>query len=204
MSLQISASGAAAQQSLGLPSSALWGAVQRLANGLLPAEHVSSRTSTSPDQADVNDVAAVLQRMHTLAIQAASEALSPVDRASAQAEFERLMSELDRIRQAGGGQSVGENAQVAELEVELDRGAAFVLGDAGSAQVMAATLDGAVQRLAVTQNNLAAVFGWSSIDRADAAGEAARSAQEQILNQAAESVLAQANLSSAPLLRLLK
>ena len=182
----------------------------------------------------LNEVSDILGRMRELSMQAANGTLNDSDRATLDAEFQQLSSEIDRIADTTTFNGVelldGSNTSIS-IQVGIDGGTADVISVSGadatastlgvsggsisttaSAASMLATLDtasdsvnsargtlGAQQnRLDSTLRSLANVrentsAAESRIRDVDVACETADLTRNSILQQAATSVLAQAN-----------
>lgn len=185
-----------------------------------------------------------LQRMRTLAVQAANGSNSQADRSALNAEFQELTTELTRIsdQTAFAGENllngtytgkdfqIGANAgQTIRISIAQDFNGTSILGAATthiSAATAASTAMGRIDTALATVNSVRADLGakqnrFSSIIRSndntaqnlsasrsriedtDYAAESAALAKSSVLQQAASSMLAQANQQSQIALSLL-
>lgn len=193
----------------------------------------------------LNEVNSILVRMRELAIQAANDTLGPEDKDTVNAEFQQVISEIDRIAQAtefsgfslldGNNSTVslhigpGTTAGVDTLDVTLDSVRATDLaltgldiGSTGNTTTAIDAIDEAINsvsqlrgRFGSTENRLQSTISQlrigaeklsaaeSRIRDVDIAKETADLTKNSILQQAAISVLSQANVQPQAALSLL-
>ena len=192
----------------------------------------------------LNESTNILQRMRTLSIQSLNGSNSSADRSVLDAEFQQLISEVDRIATnttfGGVGPPMDGTMAVFSFQIgaEANQTVALamddmtitgIMGGAGDIATVATAnnelskLDTAIEavdsfrgnlgafqnRMSSTLNNLSNISQNVSAARAqirdtDFAGESARLAKNQILQQAGLSILSQANSSSESVLSLLQ
>ena len=166
--------------------------------GLAMASRNASDGQAMVDTAEgaLQETQTLLLRMRELAVQSSNGTLASADRASLEKEFGSLEAEITRIADTSSwaGQML--------LDGSLSDAITFQAGTkAGTANLITVSI-GEMSASAATRVNLSASQG--RIEDADFATETGNLAKNQILQQAATAMIAQANSSKSSVLNLLR